>query len=306
MQIYSNGNLHGNYSDLSIAGSVSRPLLINLLFQSLLAMLFVCFYRRWIVQRNFVDVRNRVPRFCWPWAIPLPTRGAAMIWMTLRQSVPMCLPGLLLALLIAQFDNPQHGLAETLPSSMRFIGILWSAVVGAGLFSSEIDRQLGEFWRTRPFSTGRLFAAKFAVGLVAVVGVLDVPTIAVSWNSEYWGTHFSMNWPYVACMIPFHTTMFAIAVACTCLLRSAVLGGMAAIIAVTLFHVLIDQANATDWLSPISAYDDLVHESEGIGQTLDFTAHGYPLVATGMALILVVMIFVGYRSLNRYEPIRHA
>ncbi|MEN6405269.1 MAG: ABC transporter ATP-binding protein, partial [Thermoguttaceae bacterium] len=158
---------------------------------------------------------------------------------TLRQSLPLCIPGLLLACIMTFFqmdvcNPPTHGgflrhYTDSMSSAAWVVGILWSVVVGAGVFAAEIDFPIGEFWRVWPVPFWRLFAIKFFVGLLAVLLVLDGTTIATSWNSPNWGDSHCMNWPYIACIVPLHATMFAIAAAWACLLRRPVLGGMAAI-----------------------------------------------------------------------------
>jgi ABC-type transport system involved in multi-copper enzyme maturation permease subunit len=237
----------------------------------------------------------------------------ALAWLTLRQAVPMCLPGLAIALLMTPLQMQNHVAAgptgllrefiDALPSSMWMIGVLWSVVVGAGIFSAEIDSRLGEFWRPLPLPAGKLFAAKFLVVLLVVLLVLDGATIAATWNSPNWGDYHSMNWPYIGCMVPLHATMFAIAVAWTCLLRRAVLGGMAAIVSFTLTNTILEWSKATRDLNPIQVYNKLHNlGASPVRPPLDFTAHGYPLVATAMGLILLACIVIGWQALRRYQP----
>ena len=255
---------------------------------------------------------QRSPQPIWrPWSLPLPTRSIALVWLALRQSVPMCIPGLLIACLMTffQMNGPgpvRHGeflrrYADAMSSSTWVIGLMWAAVVGAGVFAAEIDFRIGEFWRTWPVPFWRLFAIKFFVGLLAVLLVLDGTTIAASWNSPNWGDYRCMNWPYIACIVPLHATMFAIAVAWTCLLRRPVVGGMAAVGTFAMMTLGLDWWKTTLQFDPIRVYGNLASNTPPHGP-IDFTAHGYPVVATAMGLILLASIIIAGLALRRYAP----
>ncbi len=308
---YGYGTERGGYGDLSISSVVVGPLLVNAVFQFGLAAIFVRRYSRRLSCRA-AEKQSDTARQVWrQWTFPLPTRTIALSWLTLRQAVPMCLPGLLIACVMTLFELEvgTHGsehqllqrLTDALPSSMWSIGLVWAVVVGAGTFAPEIDSRIGEFWRTLPISTGSLFIVKFFVGLLAVLLVLDASTIAVSWRSPQWGDYYTMNWPYIACFLPLHATMFAIAVAWACVLRRAVLGGMAAIVTFGLINIMLEWSDATRDFSPVEVYNHLAMRGP-----LDFTAHGYPVVAMAMGVALFTSILVGWLALRRYDPRRQS
>jgi hypothetical protein len=308
---------HGSYADLYFTSStLFGPLYVNAILQLGLAVWFVRRYAHRLVRRAAERADATARRIGRPWTLRLPARGIALAWLTLRQSVPMCLPGLVIACLMAPFQmdvagrNPDAQVleryADALPSSMWIIGILWAVVVGAGAFSAEIDWRIGEFWRTRPIPAWRLFGVKFVVGLLAVLLVLDGTVIAVTWRSPNWGGYYAMNWPYIACFPPLQATMFAIAVAWTCVLRRAVLGGIAALVTFTLINVALEWSDATRDFGPIEVYNRLGAHLRGIDGPVDFTAHHYPLVAAAMGLIVLVCVLVGWRALARYDPHRQS
>lgn len=312
---YSYGNERGQYGDLMISSAILGPLLVNAILQLALAMWFVRRYSRRLPSRASEAVRKTPPRVWRPWSVALPTRSIALIWLTLRQSVPMCLPGLLIACLMTpmemgdvfgQCGGVLERFADSLPSSMWVIGLLWSVVVGAGLFSAEIDWRVGEFWRTRPIPFWRFFSAKFFVGLLAVLLVLDATTIAVSWNSPNWGDYHSMNWPYIACIVPLHAVMFAMAAAWTCVLRRPAVGGMVAIVCFAMLQFAMDWSQAARCLDPIEVYNHLASRTPSATEPIDFTAHGYPLLAAAMGAVLLGSIVVGGLALRRYDPRRQS
>ena len=109
--------------------------------------------------------------------------------------------------------------------------------------------------------------------------------------------------PYIACVVPLHATMFAVAVAWGCVLRRAVLGGFAAIITFIVVITTLEWSSVTRQFDPIEVYNRL--NNMGPMDThgpLNFAAHGYPVVASAMAVIIVASLVIGCRALNRYRP----
>lgn len=305
------GDDRGRYGDLALADAVLGPLLLNTVIQLLLAAWFVRRNNRRLPGRLAKKSRIPSPASLVPWSLPLPTRSLALVWLTLRQAVPMCLPGLLLACLMTPL---QMGLGEgcqvellqtftdTMPESMCVIGMLWATVVGAGIFSAEIDRRIGESWRAWPVPFWRMFAIKFLVGLLVVLLVLDGTTIAASWNSPNWGGYHCMNWSYVACILPLHAVMFAVAVGWTCLFRRPVLGGLATFISFVLTTIVFESFTALRHFDPIDVYNNLAHAAQAAGGRPHLTAHNYPVVAAGMAVVLLASLLIGGLALRRYAP----
>ncbi len=307
----------GAGSNLWILCGMGGPLLGNTLVQIALATWFVRRYSRILPSRAMEAVRH-APGAGWRrWSLPLPNRSIALIWLPLRQAVPMCLPGLLLACLMTPlfmmemlYNHHRGGwlqeFADRLPSSMWAIGLLWAVVVGSGIFAAEVDWRVGDFWRTRPIPFWRFFAAKFFIGLLAVLVVLDATTIAVSWNSPNWGTYWSMNWPYIACLVPLHAVMFAVPVAWTCVLRRPVFGGLAAVICFMLMEISIESWEAVRQFEPLEVYKHFADRSGSAGGAVDLTAHGYPVLAAAMGVVFLASIVVAGLALRRYDPRRRS
>ena len=198
------------------------------------------------------------------------------------------------------------GYLDALPKSMWIVGI---AVGGRRRLRHFFDgdrlphRRILADAADRP---RRLFLVKFVVGLVVVLLVLDATIIAATWFSPIWGTDHSMNWAYIACFLPLHATMFAVAVAWTCILRRPVWGGMAAIATFALLNIALDWSAATRDFDPIQVYNHLGLASRTPGSPVDFTAHSYPLVAATMGLILLISVLIGWLALRRYDPRRQS
>jgi hypothetical protein len=301
---YGYGGETGSYGDLSISGRVVAPLAVNTLVQLALAWRFTRRYERQFIIPVAGDQRVRRRRRAFP--LWLPTRGIALVWLTLRQSLVMAVPGLVIALMLTLLTMHEHFLpspdavvrfVDTLPHSIWIIGMLWSIIVGAGLFAAEVNPRVGEFWRTRPIPPGALFAIKFVFGLAAVLLVLDGTAVFLSQLTPNWGDYYSMNWPYIACMIPQHAQLFCLAVAATCLLRRPVAGGLTAFVLVVLMQLLSESAAWARRFDPLTVYNNL-H-----GGT-DFVAQGYPAMAAGVGTMMLICIAVASASLRRYDPKR--
>jgi len=301
---HSYGTTRGGYGDLYFEAPLLLPLAVNLVLQIALAAWFVHRYSVRQPQRVRAAGKPARPMVWQRFAWPLPTRSLALVWLTMRQALPMALPGLVIVCLMTPFQigyaadsTVASRLVDAMPSSTWFVGIIWAAVVGSGIFAGELDAKLGDFWRAAPIRPGQLFAIKFIAGLIVVLLVLDATTIAVCWQSLRWGDYHSMNWPYIAVFLPLHATIYAIAVAWTCWLRRPVVGGIAAVCTFFVVNIGLDLSIVTRPFDPIEVYGNLA-----LHGPMDFGMHGFPLVMTLMALTLVTAAWMGCRALGRYAP----
>jgi hypothetical protein len=257
----------------------------------------------------FSPILSRIP-------MRLPGRLLAMIWLELRQAMPLATCAFLLAVLVAiamvPFDRQSHtsfgaSLLTQLPGSMSIVGMLWPVVVGSGLYSADLGSGLGAFWRSRPISPDLWFWTKFVVGLAAVVGVLDGGTMLVSWNAPrpemttgmseaYAGT----SWAYVGCMPIIHALMYALAVLGTCWFRRPLIGGILAILGYSVLNVAITAVPMTSQLEPFNVSSEL-YSAERSGQ-VDFTRHGYPLVYGVLVVSIVLLALLSSRLARPLQP----
>jgi hypothetical protein len=233
-------------------------------------------------------VLSRIP-------IGLPGRLPALLWLELRQSVPLAAFGFLLAVLMtiaSVLIESQHGYSfgvavlANLPSSVWYVAILWAVVVGSGVYSADLGSGLSAFWRSRPISPDLWFWTKFVVGLAAVVGVLDGVTILASWKSPREDMTTGMSWAYVGCFPIIHALLYALAVLGTCWLRRPVIGAILAILGYALLTVASTTFPMTGRLEPVNVYNALL-DAERSGQT-DFRQHGYPFVY-GLLVVWIVL-----------------
>jgi hypothetical protein len=303
---YGYGGETGSYTELDLGQPVWAPLLVNVLVLMLLAKWFVGRYgtghlsrqsRRFAPWRRWPAIWSRIP-------IPLRNPSAALVWINLRQSLPIAISGLLLAavMTVAQYSQFEHGqgFRSQLPSSTWFVAMLWSAVVGSGVFAAELRPGLSSFWRSRPVSVGAWFWWKFFTGLIAVLVVLDGVTILVSWGTPI-GMTSGLSWSYITCMPLIHTTLYAMAVFGVCRFRRPVAGAMFAIVTYGVTLILV-QSTIGMTFEPIHIHNLLLmDEIEG---QLNLANHNYPLVYGTLFVIVVASAWMASRAIRNPDKRR--
>lgn len=304
------GGSEGYYGDLDFTHSVWGPLAANLLVLAALAWWFTRRYgtiRRPAVEGSPSRLRWRFPAVLSRMPLRWPGRCSALIWLDLRQAVPMCLAGLVLAGLLAMVNvlSSHSPVDATLPWRIAgrlsegtwIVAILWAAVVGSGVFAGEFQPRLEQFWRSRPISPSLWFWIKFCVGLAAVLGVLDLVTIVLGWTSRNDPSSDAMSYAYIACLPLLHALTYALAVLAICWLRQGVLAGMAAILSLFILFPALQAMPGGD--DPIVVYNKLSFRAEHLGAALDWTKHGYPIVYGAITVIIVAASLAAWRGALR-------
>lgn len=281
---------------------VAGQLAANWIVQGVLCTVFVRRYgqvpaHRGTIQRQFAGRTIRLQP-------PLVNRATALAWLVLRQSIPLALPGLAIAfvmagaLVVVNRDVP--GLPNTpagyLPECMQIVALLWSTVVGAWLFADEAAGRVREFWRSRPIRPAALFVAKFVSGLVAVVTVLDGAVLAFGWNSPHFGEYQHLSWPYLGVNVPLHATLYSVAVAMACLLRWPTLGAflaLASLMAVTSVIWRIDPA-FVPWALHSATLPQYSADAAAAAR------RAYPFVVGAQLVVMMVAALVAARALDAH------
>jgi hypothetical protein len=289
------------------AMGLAIPLLVGL------GSLFLLTYG---TQRPHKSDSNRQPgRFRLPSILPylpfqLPGRLATLVWLELRQSVPLAVCGLLLAGFMALSSvliEPRQGQSlgdswfADMPAATWVVASLWAVVVGATLYGSELGTRLGAFWRSRPISPRMWFWTKYVIGLFAVLSVLDGVTILLTWNAPRDTPTTGMSWAYIVCVPLLHAFLYTLSVLGTCWTRRPVAGGFLAIGVFALISMVLTTFPATSYLDPINIYNSLLRDERAGG--IDLARHGYPLV---YGLLLAATLFLSWLSSRLARPLSPA
>lgn len=314
------GDIDGsNYTDLEIAPLIVGPLLLSLLITAAMAVCFTRSYgcrmesavqsgrprRRWLPRMAMPSVVARL-------GIHWPGRLAALGWLNARQSVPLGLTGLMVAVVITLVgvNDPQQGgtvttrLANHLPSTTWFVGSLWATVVAVGIFSAELKPQLEHFWRSRPLSPGTWFWMKYGIGLVAVIGALDlIPVLfAGSQSVDTFGNADTVSIAaYLACMPLLHAQIYAVAVAAICQSRRMIPSAMVALMIFFVIDAVMKSIPGYIGFSTLDVFNTL-NQSVKAGERLDLTSAGYPLVYGIVATVIAIATLLARKSLDTPRP----
>ncbi|QDU10013.1 hypothetical protein [Gimesia aquarii] len=312
---YGYGDGQGSFSDLDLANRIWIPLFLNLIILSGLAYWFT---RRYGTRTGLISHRKRrwiwMPLFSWI-SFPHRRESSSLIWINLRQTVPLALAGLVLACVMAIANilsmGPSDGrpvvlTAYSLPSAMWIVGILWATVVGSGIFAAELAPGLGHFWMSRPISINRWFWFKYFVGLFAVLMVLDGTTILVSWNSllqnssqtTFYNTNF-LSWSYIACYPVLHSMMYSLAVLGVCWWKKPVRGAVVALSFFFIGSMVMESIPTISDYDPIFIYNNLFN-AERNGE-FSLTSFHFPLVFGMIGIIILLTAFLSSRKTQRLE-----
>lgn len=281
--------------------STSTLVTLNLLFQSLLAAYFVRSYTHRYVncEAKNSQLSERTVRWQMRWRFSTPL--TALVWLTLRQTLPICFAGAATAWLLVIGSNTARSgpgqmwqISRDVTDATIVIGFLWATMVGSMIFAPETDRRISEFWRAAPISVRTMFVVKFAVGLLTVLLVLDSSALAARmlWSGPAMLSVDSQpvideTTKYLRSVIPLHAMTFTIAIAATCWLRRPMLAGMFTLAVLFYFSVALSAFEMTRPYVP-AAFGD--------------TTIANPVVVfTAMLTITVASGVLAYRMLGRYR-----
>jgi len=296
------------YSDLELAPFLSGPLVVSVLATGLIGCWFANRYghrrirgsnRRFNWMIRWMPVG---PQFGSRLRIHWPGQWGSLIWLNARQSIPLCIAGFVIAVLITVSDAFQENVnAELatrvmgqLASSAWIVGLLWGAIIAVGIFSSELQSKLKEFWQSRPIALNRWFWMKYGVGLIALLGSLDfLPFMLSRANPEVPGSE-RVGLSYLACFPLQHVLVYSLAVAALCRTRRPVHAAIAGIMGYAILDQVLESIPVYPALSMLNVYNRLhaIEFPDGTAATspvqISLLGEGYPLVY-GTVIVLVVI-----------------
>jgi hypothetical protein len=252
---------------------------------------------------------SKIPSILARMPVPTSSRWGAMVWLELRQSLPLAFYGLALAITLAFLmtcfepvpagGQPAALLRGALPQTMAMIGMIWPVVVGSGIFAGDLREKLGEFWRSRPISPRGWFWCKYVTGLAAVLLALDGTVMLVSWDAP--NEMMEMSWAYVACFPILHALSYSIAMLSTCWIRKPVAGGLVAIVSFGVVMTSIATFPGLGSVDPFSTYGELYILEEELG--IDLTQFNYIPIYGTLVVVTGLIAWAASRLAAPLEPV---
>ena len=162
---------------------------------------------------------------------PCSSQWRALLWLQIRQSLPVCVIGVCLVPAIVLMSGGYS--PDAFDSMYPVIGCVLALLIGVGTFVSELQPDLHIFWRSRPISPSSWFWFKFIGGAIALVGLFDFPCILLTWSGIV-----RTSSPGFAAVFPMllHLLCYSIAVFMACIVRHST---YATVLAVGALMVLI-------------------------------------------------------------------
>jgi len=233
-----------------------------------------------------------------------PRRGqlTALGWKQWRESLPICIGGLLLVSAVAVvggIDAPTQvrspwtailiGVMEDIPAAAVFFGVVVALLVGIGTFVTELQPDLLTFWRSRPISPTLWFWTKYVTGAMAILLFLDGPVVVVAclaasgWIGVFSHPSLPLYLGYLGCAPLLHLLAFSGAVCLACVVREAVYAGILTVGLLLVAILAPELVPSLHWLGIRHVMDQLSAMPAGMG--LVELAHAYlPILAAMLGL----------------------
>ena len=188
---------------------------------------------------------------------PIKTPLQSLVWKQFRESAPIVLAGLAVIFGTALVgyainDSQMITFAEVYFQMTLVLGCVVALVAGIGVSLQDLGPKLNTFWRSRPINPSLWFVIKIVTGLVVVLTAIYLPLLIVHMVRDV-----DADWELLLAAPLLHTTVYAAAVAMTCIVRHAV---YAAILSIGLIVAIFGAgALVARWFSEsYRSYEDIV------------------------------------------------
>ena len=313
--LWSYGDLDGSsYADLELAPHVAGPLTVNLFpvartggpgsprVTGRRSEATAAVRRRWWLPQ-MPHLLSRLP-------IHLPGRWAALVWLNARQSIPLCVSGLVVSGLLTLISLREMRSYPTLES--RFIRQLpesnlddrdalgsdrcgrrlWSRnEVGNRSISGDHDR----------FPPGCGFWVKYGIGLASLLITLDVLPSLGLWSLGQ-RTEVGSGYQLIGlrsslyCLPLLHARAYSFTVAAICLLRRPIHGAVLGLMLSFGTDALIESIPVFPKLSTMDVFNEL-NQAEEDKESLNLIEAGYPLVYGAVAALIVIATLLARKTI---------
>ena len=170
----------------------------------------------------------------WMGGLQLSNPNRALWWMQWRQARPLAVAGLAIVFIFGA-ALAQRSRNEFYDLSIYFGGV-WAIVVGATMFSGDLEPHLVAFWRSRPIDPSAWFRTRYLTGAISVLICFGLPMIWLAHIHYAFRTDDFLA--YMVCLPSLHLAVYSLTVAISCLVRQVVYAGILSM-AATLFLVVL-------------------------------------------------------------------
>jgi hypothetical protein len=203
----------------------------------------------------------------------------AILWKQVRESVPIALAGL--AIVVATtvlyyiVDRDSRGKIDELAIGVSInIGFVLAMVVGIGVVFNDMKPGINSFWRSRPIDSDKWFWIKFVGGVFMLLAAIYGPLFLLAMFG-YESPLDLVPHPDAWIFPTSHITLFAAAVAMTCLVRQAVYAAILSIVAtvsgILVVGLLLTAAGRVGWLErPREHLLDMTEQQVILGLAISF------------------------------------
>lgn len=218
----------------SLQGLVVLAVVWQLLLTMCLMQVMVFRYgreERWLSSDFFKRAKTKVTESI-SLGKPHSSQWRALLWLQIRQSLPVCVVGLCVVPAIVLMSGGYS--PDSFDGMYPIIGCALALLIGVGTFVSELQPDLYSFWRSRPIAPGSWFWFKFIGGAIALVGLFDFPCMLLTWSGVV-----RTSSPGFAAVFPMllHLLCYSIAVFMACVVRHSTYATVLAVGALMLILV---------------------------------------------------------------------
>jgi len=172
-----------------------------------------------------------------PLSQPFTTPQKALLWMQLRESIPIALCGFVLVLLLAGLEQAGRRF-DVIHDFGTFVGCVLALILAVGSYVPHLEPKLHTFWRSRPILPRQWFSVKYIAGAAAIVLCYDIPLSILQqmlvsdvhpYGAQQLSFPSSLGFP-----ILLHLFIYSVVVLAACSIRHPIYSGVIGITAVLL------------------------------------------------------------------------
>lgn len=181
--------------------------------------------------------RNPDHRANLPLSQPFTSPHKALLWMQLRESIPIALCGFVLVLLLAglQQEGRRFGVIHDFGT---LIGCVLALILAVGSYVPHLEPKLHTFWRSRPIPPSQWFWMKYIGGAAVIVLCYDMPLFVLQiilFSDVHPDLAQQLSFPStLGFPILLHLFIYSVVVLAACSIRHPIYSGVLGVAAILL------------------------------------------------------------------------